>query len=850
MGHVYIFDKNAEDFSTTGLCGALTPTVCEHEEIAGGMSAITLEHPFDELGRWKHLQRGNVIKAPCRVRTTPEIEGGQAVTAVERWSVKTTATQAQRGVYSKATKGKRKATAKPGTEVIVVAKGAERYKIKWGKAAGWIAHAALDFVLAETLPDGVNGIETVAPPWIVKPQLFRIQSVDADTDAGNITVYATHISYDLSYNLTRYKNDEPLTAQDALDGIFGSCDFLREVEAYTDIADTRTSAEWVNISPVEALLDPENGFCVRWGAELVRDDFEMYFLRRAGRDRGVRLLYGKNLLGVTCETSDEQVATAILPLGEKKDGSPLYLTDYPDNYDNYVMSPHAAEYPFERAYVLKCDDCTVEKGKKGVTLAVARARMLEQAQRLFDEDEIDLPSINMTVNFLALGDTIEYAQYKDLEPVYLYDTVPVIDKRHGIEVITDVHRVLWDCLLERMIEIELGNVRAGENIYSWQIPSLDGKKLNGGSVPGSAIEDGAIPEDKLDAAVVETIRKAKEDIESATALIGNTRDWLNTVEGAVRDAEGNVAALEVAATEIRAGLTDAENNLAVLSLRADEIQTAVTNAEGDISTIRQRADEIASTVASVSGELSTIRQSVSSISLAVSGLDGRVAALEVSFDGVSITVKDTSGPHQVKINSSGGFPSISFWYNSAGIGEPDVVMSAGAGGFGVTAGYDTIFFGAATDLDLGPMGAEFGGNVIPADGYAGTATVGTASARWKQAFWTTAANVSSDLRLKQDVEPLDAADLLDRLTPIRYRLKADSRTLHFGLGAQSVQRVIKGTNYADAALVSDENPNALGICYEELIPVLIEAYQREKAHNRSEIAALRAEIAAMKGGSA
>ena len=77
MGEVYVYDKWAEDFSTTGLCGALTPFSCRHEEIAGGMSAVTLEHPFDDLGRWKHIQRGNVLKCLCRVRTTPEILNGQ-----------------------------------------------------------------------------------------------------------------------------------------------------------------------------------------------------------------------------------------------------------------------------------------------------------------------------------------------------------------------------------------------------------------------------------------------------------------------------------------------------------------------------------------------------------------------------------------------------------------------------------------------------------------------------------------------------------------------------------------------------------------------------------------------------
>ena len=40
MGEVYVYDKWTEDFSTTGLCGTLTPFSCRHEEIAGGMSGV------------------------------------------------------------------------------------------------------------------------------------------------------------------------------------------------------------------------------------------------------------------------------------------------------------------------------------------------------------------------------------------------------------------------------------------------------------------------------------------------------------------------------------------------------------------------------------------------------------------------------------------------------------------------------------------------------------------------------------------------------------------------------------------------------------------------------------------
>jgi len=95
MSEVYLYAKDADDFDCMGLCGALTPTKCEHEEIAGGMSELTLEHPIDDMGRHTLIQNGVIVKATVPVRTTPALNGTQHITTVELWTVKATANKAQ-----------------------------------------------------------------------------------------------------------------------------------------------------------------------------------------------------------------------------------------------------------------------------------------------------------------------------------------------------------------------------------------------------------------------------------------------------------------------------------------------------------------------------------------------------------------------------------------------------------------------------------------------------------------------------------------------------------------------------------------------------------------------------------
>lgn len=71
MVEICVYDKLADDFSDTGLCGALVPTSCKFEEVAKGLSQITLVHPYDEWDKWKALKVGNIITAPVPVIITP-----------------------------------------------------------------------------------------------------------------------------------------------------------------------------------------------------------------------------------------------------------------------------------------------------------------------------------------------------------------------------------------------------------------------------------------------------------------------------------------------------------------------------------------------------------------------------------------------------------------------------------------------------------------------------------------------------------------------------------------------------------------------------------------------------------
>jgi phage minor structural protein len=189
------------------------------------------------------------------------------------------------------------------------------------------------------------------------------------------------------------------------------------------------------------------------------------------------------MLGVDYSEDETDVIAKIVPVGQTVKGKPLrvptntYTIDghYINVVDGLVPSPNASLYSIPHCAILDKGAAIKATGTASGALAVAYEKLIRAALAKFSEEQCDLPQITLNVDFLHLGDTAEYAQYKDLKKVFLYDTVRVRHPRLGIDVTTQVNKTAWDCLLDRYDSIELGSVRksyARSRLASWQIPGL------------------------------------------------------------------------------------------------------------------------------------------------------------------------------------------------------------------------------------------------------------------------------------------------------------------------------------------------------------------------------------------
>lgn len=263
-----------------------------------------------------------------------------------------------------------------------------------------------------------------------------------------ITVNARHIFYDLLDNMCSVIYTG--TAVNALKAMVNSFNYTMPFIFYTDIA-IRGTMSMKKVNPVQALLaeadENYSSFVSVYGGELLRDGFNVSMLNTIGRDEGVTIRYGKNLTGLDITEDDSGVKTRIHLYNE--DGASVTLD-----------SPYINNYVYPKIHIQNESTATA-------------AEMRTTAQELLDGG-IDLPSVNIKVEFIPLSKTVEFANFAVLEDVQLGDVVTIVNQKMNFSKQAKVISYKWDSLLDQYITVELGDfvptlvssVSAGSKSYA------------------------------------------------------------------------------------------------------------------------------------------------------------------------------------------------------------------------------------------------------------------------------------------------------------------------------------------------------------------------------------------------
>ena len=436
---ITIYPADATDFSTLGL-GTLDPDSASLEEIAGGMYSLELSQPITKDGRDLLIDVGRILRVPCPVRETPLLSRDRSA-AVTREIYKVTTSGARLHLRQAASlSAKILGRYKPGTEVIKLGMDGKfmQVAIVDGGASGYMWATNLTYVRSETDSAANDDPSNAVTVTQAREQLLRIKTVRRSDTDNRVTVSAEHITYDLAGAIVAsVYAPEKVAANTVVAQLLAKADHDAGISVHCDIT-TPITGDYTGRNLIDCLLSTEDGVATQCSARVYRDNFDLWILPDEERATGVEIRYGKNL---TCATLTEDISgviTRILPMGRDKDGNPLL--------GDYVESEHPGAAPTVNAKAVEYD---VQIGKDDIkTEAQAKAKLQELAQADMAAGA-DGKSVELDVDFVRLELTPLYRHLANQYALHLYDTVPVIDSRAGINASVRMTSYTWDPLTLR-----------------------------------------------------------------------------------------------------------------------------------------------------------------------------------------------------------------------------------------------------------------------------------------------------------------------------------------------------------------------------------------------------------------
>lgn len=279
---------------------------------------------------------------------------------------------------------------------------------------------------------GLRKIILAKPNGYANPQPFRIYQISAPMN-GMVTVSAQHICYDMcGYPIAPFTANTLAEAITALDTAVDSYGF--------SITTTKSSNNGMTISvPVSvksAMGGIDGSVLDTYGGEWSYDGKTATLKANRGSNRGVQIRYGKNLTSLTQESLCSEVYTAVLP--------------YWKDEKSLVTGSQVSAGSFNYTRVLPLD-LSSEFQKKPTA-----AQLEFKAQTYINRNNVGTPKVSLSLSFLQLSQSNEYANLGLLEKIVLCDTVTVIFPDMGVNATAKVISLTYNVLLDRTDSVELG----------------------------------------------------------------------------------------------------------------------------------------------------------------------------------------------------------------------------------------------------------------------------------------------------------------------------------------------------------------------------------------------------------
>lgn len=273
------------------------------------------------------------------------------------------------------------------------------------------------------------------PNPVDDPQPFRVYRISKPIN-GLVTVYAYHISYDLTGIPV-----SPYSAASVQAALAGFSTNAVAANPFTFWSDMTSSGDFTVKSPasVRSLLPT---MLEVYGGEYKYDKYTVRLYQQRGVNRGVTIRYGKNLTDLKQDENCSNVYTGVYAY--YSDGNGIVET-------SPKVTPAPGTYDYTRVLPL---DLKAEF-KEAPTAEALKAA----AEQYMSDHNIGVPEVSLNVSFVQLEQTQEYKDLALLERVELCDTVTVIFERLGVNATAQVTSTVYNVLIDAYDSVTIGNVR-------------------------------------------------------------------------------------------------------------------------------------------------------------------------------------------------------------------------------------------------------------------------------------------------------------------------------------------------------------------------------------------------------
>ena len=303
---------------------------------------------------------------------------------------------------------------------------------------------------------GMRSIILAKPNPQQNPQPFRVYRITKPIN-GIVTVFANHLRYDLAGVPVA-----PFTASSLYNALNAMVANRLVQSPFTFTTDKWSDTDMISKIPTStlALMGGQQGSLLDiYGGEYLTDGYQISLLTARGRDNGVVIRYGVDLIDMEQEENCANCYTGVLCFWQSMDS------------DQLVSGAIQSAGTFDYTRVLVVD----RSGNYEEAPTVERLNL--DAVNYINVNRVGIPKVSLSVKFANLEQTEEYANIR--QSLALCDWVTVEFEKLGVSAFAKVIRTDYDVLLERYISVDIGESKTsladtiiGISTFAESVPTI------------------------------------------------------------------------------------------------------------------------------------------------------------------------------------------------------------------------------------------------------------------------------------------------------------------------------------------------------------------------------------------